>query len=46
LRHSVEEEVRKRAERFLEAQREMQIKKQQRKEQMRLEELKKGRREG
>jgi len=40
LRHSVEEEVRKRAERFLEAQREMQIKEQQRKEQMRLEELK------
>jgi hypothetical protein len=40
LRHSVEEEVKKRAERLLEAQREMQIKEQQRKEQMRLEELK------
>ena len=37
LRHSVEKEVRKRAERLLEAQREMQIKEQQRKEQMRME---------
>jgi len=40
LRHSVEEEVKKRAERLLQAQREMEIKEQQRKEQMRLEELK------
>jgi len=40
LRHSVEAEVRKRAERLLEVQREMQIKEQQRKEQMRMEELK------
>ena len=39
LRHSVEEEVKKRAERLLQAQREMEIKEQQRKEQMRLEEM-------
>ena len=40
LRHSVEKEVRKRAERLLEAQREMQVKEQERKKQMHLEELK------
>jgi len=40
LRHSVEEGVRKRAERLLEVQRERQIKEQQAKEQMRLEEMK------
>jgi len=40
LRHSVEEEVKKRAERLHEVQREIQIKEQQKKEQMRLEEMK------
>jgi len=40
LRHSVEKEVRKRVERSIEAHREMQVKEQQRKKQMYLEELK------
>ena len=40
MRHSVEEEVIKRAERSIEAHREMQVKEQLRKKQMHLEELK------
>jgi len=40
LRHSVEKEVRRRVERFIEAHREMQVKEQQRKKQIHLEELK------